>query len=64
MEYTVEMGSGVTVYIPSFINSGTGIQKLIRGIHRHTDRIEIAQAFCTKVGKKLDKNYTQNTSKL
>jgi hypothetical protein len=29
MKFTVEMGSGVTVYIPRFIKFGSGIQKLI-----------------------------------
>jgi hypothetical protein len=37
MEYAVEMGSGVMIYIPSFIKIDSGIQKLIGGIHRHTD---------------------------
>jgi hypothetical protein len=32
----IEMGSGAVVYIPSFIKIGSGIQKLIGGIHRHT----------------------------
>jgi hypothetical protein len=42
MKYAVEMGSGVMTYkyIPSFIKIGSGIQKLIRGIHR--DSMEIA----------------------
>jgi hypothetical protein len=31
MKYAVEMGSGTMVYIPSFIKSRSGIQKLIRG---------------------------------
>jgi hypothetical protein len=30
------MGSGAVIYIPSFIKIGSGIQKLIGGIHRHT----------------------------
>jgi hypothetical protein len=34
MKYAVEMGSGVMIYIPSFIRTGSGIQKLIGG-HRH-----------------------------
>jgi hypothetical protein len=25
------------IYVPSFINIGSGVQKLIRGIHRHTN---------------------------
>jgi hypothetical protein len=36
MEYTVEMGSGAMIYIPSFIKIGSGIQKLIRRIHTDT----------------------------
>jgi hypothetical protein len=32
----VEMGSGAVIYIPRFIKIGSGIQKLIRGIHRLT----------------------------
>jgi hypothetical protein len=31
MKYAVEMGSGAMIYIPSFINTGSGIQKLIQG---------------------------------
>jgi hypothetical protein len=31
MKYAVEMGSGIMVYIPSFIKIGSGIQKLIGG---------------------------------
>jgi hypothetical protein len=34
MRYAVEMGSGVMIYIPSFIKTGSAIQKLIEG---HTD---------------------------
>jgi hypothetical protein len=29
MKYPVEMGSGVMIYIPSFIKIGSGVQKLI-----------------------------------
>jgi hypothetical protein len=29
MKYAVEMGSGAMIYIPSFINLGPGIHKLI-----------------------------------
>jgi hypothetical protein len=39
MEYTVEMGSGARIYIPSFIKIGSGIQKLVEWIHRHTDEM-------------------------
>jgi hypothetical protein len=38
------MGSGALIFIPSFIKIGTGIQKLMRGIHRHTGRLENALA--------------------
>jgi hypothetical protein len=34
--YTVEMGSGAVIYIPSFIKIGPGIQKLIGGLHTQT----------------------------
>jgi hypothetical protein len=36
-EIHVEMGSGAMTYIPSFIKIGSGIQKLIKVIHRHID---------------------------
>jgi hypothetical protein len=29
MKYAVEMGSGVMIYIPSFIKMGSGIQKVM-----------------------------------
>jgi hypothetical protein len=36
MKYAVEMGSGAMIYIPSFIQTGSGIQKLVEGeIYRH-----------------------------
>jgi hypothetical protein len=35
MKYAVEMGSGATIYVPSFIKIGSGIQKLIG--ERYTD---------------------------
>jgi hypothetical protein len=39
MRYAVEMGSIAMVYILCLIKSGSGIQKLKGGIHRHTDRM-------------------------
>jgi hypothetical protein len=36
------MGSGAMIYIPSFRKIGSGIQKLIGRIHKHTDRMGIA----------------------
>jgi hypothetical protein len=35
MKYTIQIGSGAMIYIPSFIMIGSGIQKLIMGIQRH-----------------------------
>jgi hypothetical protein len=42
MKYAVEMGSGAMMYVPSFIKICSGMQKLLGGIHSHTDRREIA----------------------
>jgi hypothetical protein len=42
MQCAVEMGSGVMIYIPSFIKTGSGIQKLIWG---YTDSMVIPQAY-------------------
>jgi hypothetical protein len=42
MKYAAEMGSGAMIYIPRFIKIGPGIQKSIRGIHRHTASMVIA----------------------
>jgi hypothetical protein len=36
------MGSVAMIYIPYFIKIGSSIHKLIGGIHRHTDSMEIA----------------------
>jgi hypothetical protein len=45
MKYAVQMGSGAMIYIPSFIKTGSGIQKLIGGdsqTHReHDDLISL-----------------------
>jgi hypothetical protein len=32
------MGSGAVIYVPSFIKIVLGIQKLLGGIHTHTER--------------------------
>jgi hypothetical protein len=37
MKYAVEMGSGAMIYMPSFMYIGSGIENLVRGIHRQTD---------------------------
>jgi hypothetical protein len=44
-KYIVEMGSSGTIYVPSFIRTGSGIQKLIAGIHRHRDGKVISLAY-------------------
>jgi hypothetical protein len=31
MKYAVEMDSGAMIYIPHFIKTGSGIQRLVRG---------------------------------
>jgi hypothetical protein len=36
MEYAVEMGSGAMIYIPSFMKSDLGIQKLLGRITTRT----------------------------
>jgi hypothetical protein len=42
MKCAVEMGSGAMIYIPSFIKTGSGVQKLIRGdTQTHTDSMKI-----------------------
>jgi hypothetical protein len=41
-EVAVEMGSGVTMYIPNFMNIGSDLRKLIGGIHKHTESKVIA----------------------
>jgi hypothetical protein len=49
MKYAIEMGSGAMIYKPSFINIGSGIQKLIRSTHRqHGDCISLHLFFKNK----------------
>jgi hypothetical protein len=39
MKYAVEMGSGAMIYIPSFIEIGSGIQnRLMKDTHRDRER--------------------------
>jgi hypothetical protein len=42
MKYAVEMGSGAVIYMSSFTNIGSEIQKLVGRIHRHTEIMVIA----------------------
>jgi hypothetical protein len=44
MKNAVKMGSGAMIYIPSFIEIGSAIQKLIGGKHIHTDSMVISYA--------------------
>jgi hypothetical protein len=39
----VQLGvrSGIMTYIPSFIKIGSGVQKLMGGIHRLTERMKV-----------------------
>jgi hypothetical protein len=36
MKYAVEMGSGAMIYVESFMKTGSGIQKLLRGLFTDT----------------------------
>jgi hypothetical protein len=42
MKYADELGTIPMIYKPSFIKIGSSIQKLIRGVHRHTDSMLIS----------------------
>jgi hypothetical protein len=53
MKYAAVMGSSAMISVQSLINIGSGIQKLIRGTHRHTetehgDRINLLLLFKNK----------------
>jgi hypothetical protein len=45
MKHAVEMGSVAVMYTPIFIETVSGIQKLLGGIHRHTDSKAIAKPY-------------------
>jgi hypothetical protein len=38
MNYAVEISSGAMIYTPNFIKIGSGIQKVIGGVHIQTHR--------------------------
>jgi hypothetical protein len=42
MKYTVEIAISAMIHISSPIKTGSAIQMLMAGIHRHTDSAEIA----------------------
>jgi hypothetical protein len=39
MKYDFKFRSGAMIYVPSFIKIGSGIQKLMGGIRRHTSSV-------------------------
>jgi hypothetical protein len=42
MKYAIEMSSGAMIYIPSLMKIGSGIQKLVKGLHRQErDRVRL-----------------------
>jgi hypothetical protein len=41
MKYALEMGSHAKTYISSFTMTGSSIQKLVGGIHKHRDSMVI-----------------------
>jgi hypothetical protein len=41
MNYTVDLATDAMMHIPSLIKIGSGIQKLIEGIHKHTGSMVI-----------------------
>jgi hypothetical protein len=67
MKYTAEMDSGATIYIPSFIKIGSGIQKLIgenSQTHRQRgDLISLLQFF-SKKGRLKKRNETFSDNQL
>jgi hypothetical protein len=41
MKYAIEVSSGAMIYLLSFIKIGSGIQKLIGGVHRHGQQSDL-----------------------
>jgi hypothetical protein len=56
MKYAVEVGSGAMLYIPSFIKIGSGIQKLIEGIHRQHGDLSLILFFFSNYESRLKIN--------
>jgi hypothetical protein len=48
MKYAVEMGSSTMIYIPTLMKIGSGIQRLIGGIHRQQDDLRLRLFFQNK----------------
>jgi hypothetical protein len=62
MKYAVEMGSGVMMYIPSFVQIGSGLQTFVKGetqTHRqHGDFISLLLFFENK-GSRLKMYFSE-----
>jgi hypothetical protein len=43
VKHAVEMGDSALIYIPSFIEIGSGIQKLKGGIYRHRQQGDLIE---------------------
>jgi hypothetical protein len=50
MKYAVEMGSGVMIYIPVFIKTGSSIQKVTGGFTDTRTALRKQENYFTKVG--------------
>jgi hypothetical protein len=64
MKYTVEMGSGAMIYMPSFIKIGSAIQKLIGGGNiqtqrQHGDHISLILFFISKDSRLITRMYVR-----
>jgi hypothetical protein len=64
MKYVVEMGSDAMMYIPSFTKIGSGIQRLIAGIHRQYGVLISLLLFFQKMQSGLTKTDDQFFIKL
>jgi hypothetical protein len=69
MVYSIEIGSNVMLYIPSFIKIASGIQKLLGGIHMQTrthreqgDLTSLILFFQNKESRLIKLVYSTNTS--
>jgi hypothetical protein len=49
------MGSGAMIYIPSFMKTGSGIPKLMGGLHRHTEHRQQGDFICLLLFFKIRK---------
>jgi hypothetical protein len=51
MKYAFEMGSGAMIYVPSFIKTGSAIQKLIWGVIQTAWWLQKPTFIILKLGK-------------